>query len=221
MKSYIVLGSGAFAREVYWHILGSAEQRQLCKIVFLDPFADFERVLFGSDKEVAVAKCESSIFAAISGSHLRGFLVGIGSPDIKKRAVEHAISIGIKPADTIVHSKAFLQANDISVGYGGVICPGVIVTTNVQIEDYVVLNLNSTIGHDCKIGRFVTCNPGSQISGGVEIGDSVVIGVGACVKEYTKIAAHTIVGAQAFVSRDITEPGTYVGIPARRITKLE
>jgi serine acetyltransferase len=44
-----------------------------------------------------------------------------------------------------------------------------------------------------------------------------MIGAGSTVIEGKKIAACCVVGAGATVVHDLTEPGVYVGSPARRI----
>jgi UDP-perosamine 4-acetyltransferase len=59
--------------------------------------------------------------------------------------------------------------------------------------------------------------PGVTISGGVTIGRFSMIGAGATVIEGRRIASECIVGAGAIVVHDLTEPGVYIGSPARRI----
>ena len=54
-------------------------------------------------------------------------------------------------------------------------------------------------------------------TGEVELGRNVLIGAGATVIQCRKIADNTVIGAGAVVIRDITEPGTYTGVPARKI----
>jgi UDP-perosamine 4-acetyltransferase len=55
------------------------------------------------------------------------------------------------------------------------------------------------------------------VCGAVTIGAYSLIGAGATVIEGKKIAECCIVGAGATVIHDLTEPGTYVGSPARRV----
>ena len=43
------------------------------------------------------------------------------------------------------------------------------------------------------------------------------MGTGAHILQGLTISDDTIVGAGAVVTKDITEPGTYVGVPARKI----
>lgn len=50
------------------------------------------------------------------------------------------------------------------------------------------------------------------------LGDNVVIGANTVVVGPVEICDNVVVGAMSLVNRSITEPGTYVGIPARRIS---
>lgn len=50
------------------------------------------------------------------------------------------------------------------------------------------------------------------------LGDNVVIGTGSTVIGPITICDNVIVGAMSLVNKDICEPGTYVGIPAKKIS---
>ena len=56
-----------------------------------------------------------------------------------------------------------------------------------------------------------------NVAGRAQIGDFVMIGASAVVIDNIKICSHVTVGAGAVVVNDIREPGTYVGVPARKI----
>ena len=47
------------------------------------------------------------------------------------------------------------------------------------------------------------------------IGNSTWIGAGATVSNNVNICGECTIGAGAVVVKDITEPGTYIGVPAR------
>ena len=51
-----------------------------------------------------------------------------------------------------------------------------------------------------------------------KLGDNVVLGVGTTVVGPIEICDNVIVGAMSLVNRSISESGTYVGIPARKIS---
>lgn len=109
------------------------------------------------------------------------------------------------------------ECRDNSIGEGSVICPGTVVTTGVTIGRHVIINLNCTIGHDCVINDFTTVSPGVNISGNVTIGQCCYIGTGAVIREKITICDNVTIGAGAVVVKDITEPGTYVGNPVRKL----
>jgi len=92
-------------------------------------------------------------------------------------------------------------------------------TCDIKIGEHCHFNLNSTVGHGTLIGDFVTVSPGAKISGDVTIGNNVYIGSNAVIKEGVKVCGNVTIGACAFVNKHITEPGTYVGVPAKRLTR--
>lgn len=98
-----------------------------------------------------------------------------------------------------------------------VMMDGVIVNCGATIGRGAILNTNSTIEHDVVIADWVHVAPGATISGGSKIGRFSMIGAGATVIEGIRIAECCVVGAGSTVVADLTEPGVYVGSPARRI----
>lgn len=118
---------------------------------------------------------------------------------------------------TFIHKSAQILGYDVEIGEGSILCAGTIVTTNCVIGKHTHLNLQTTIGHDCRIGDYFTTAPGVKISGNNEIGECVYIGTNASTKQKLKISDNVVVGMNAAVVKDIFESGTYVGIPARKI----
>ncbi|OGR42326.1 MAG: UDP-3-O-(3-hydroxymyristoyl)glucosamine N-acyltransferase [Elusimicrobia bacterium GWA2_61_42] len=87
-----------------------------------------------------------------------------------------------------------------------------------------------TIGDDCFIGHGVMFINDTFASGGpaggrkefwkaTVIGDKVSIGSNATILPVS-VAAGTVIGAGAVVTKDITKPGVYAGNPARLIKEL-
>ena len=102
---------------------------------------------------------------------------------------------------------------------GNIFCPGSVITTNVYIGAHNHFNLNTTIGHDCKIGSYNTFSPGVNISGNVTIGNNCYFGTNSSVRQGVKICDNVTIGMGAVVLNDITEPGTYVGVPCKKLSK--
>ena len=100
---------------------------------------------------------------------------------------------------------------------GTVAAPLSVVNRASRIGKSVILNTSSSVDHDCVVGDFSHVSPGARLAGGVTLGRRCWVGIGACIIEGIKIADDVVIGAGAAVVEDITEPGVYVGVPARRI----
>lgn len=118
---------------------------------------------------------------------------------------------------THIHPSVLILGDDIRIGEGSIICAGSILTTNIKLGNHTHLNLQTTIGHDCEIGDYFTTAPGAKISGNCKICDFVYLGTNASVKEELSICSSTTIGLNAAVVKNIEEPGTYVGVPAKKI----
>jgi sugar O-acyltransferase (sialic acid O-acetyltransferase NeuD family) len=114
-----------------------------------------------------------------------------------------------------VHPTAIIC--DAQIGEGSYIGPYSIITTNIEIGNHAIINRGNQIGHDCRIGDFLSIMPNAIIGGNVTIGDCVYLGSCSNVREKTSIKDNVIIGMNAAVVKDISEPGTYVGVPAKQI----
>jgi sugar O-acyltransferase (sialic acid O-acetyltransferase NeuD family) len=106
---------------------------------------------------------------------------------------------------------------EASAGDATVVMDGAVINSGAAIGRGVIVNTNSTIEHDVEIGDWVHVAPGATISGSVVVGRFSMVGAGATIIEGLNIAEGCMIGAGAVVVHDLTEPGVYVGCPARRI----
>ena len=143
-------------------------------------------------------------------------VVAIGSPEIKRKIVEKLTRSSIN-FPTLIHPSVLIGDEFVSVGNGCIICAGTIITCNIEIKDFVILNLMCTVGHDTVINSFASFMPSVNISGEVVIHEEVYVGTGAKIINQLEIGKQTIVGAGAVVSKTLPEKCTAVGIPAKPI----
>ena len=71
--------------------------------------------------------------------------------------------------------------------------------------------------HDAQVGDHSHIAPQAALGGGVRVGRRVLLGAGALVLAGLRICDGAVIGAGAVVRAPILEPGTYAGVPARRI----
>lgn len=142
------------------------------------------------------------------------FIVAIGDNNTRHTLAFNLQVRGGRLVEAIVHPKAVV-ASDVVIGKGSIICPGVVVCPNVTIGEGVIVNLNSTIGHDSIISNYVNIAPGANLSGFSTIGLSSYIGTNAAIREKITVGMVSTVGMGAVVVKDV-EPGkVVVGNPAK------
>ena len=95
------------------------------------------------------------------------------------------------------------------------LCPGAIVTADVTLGDFVVLNLRATVGHDATVGAWTTANAHCDITGFVEVGEGVFMGSRASIIPGRKVGARAKLAAGAVVFADVAPGVTVFGNPAR------
>lgn len=100
------------------------------------------------------------------------------------------------------------------IGEGSIICPNVIITTNVQIGKAVLVNCGSQIGHDVSIGDFSTINANVDIAGKCMLGTHVLMGSNSVIIPGKKIYNDVTIGAGSVVIRNINRKKTLFGNPA-------
>jgi sugar O-acyltransferase (sialic acid O-acetyltransferase NeuD family) len=143
----------------------------------------------------------------------------VGSPQICRRLVERARSIGLRFASVIsplAHISSFAR-----LGEGVTIFPGVIINTGASVDSYSILNVGVVVSHDSRVGAYSNINPGARLAGNVTIGEGCYIGMGANVIQGRTIGPWSVVGAGAVAIYDIPSNVTAVGVPARVIKTRE
>lgn len=194
-----IIGAGGFGREIYWSL--SPIERN--NTVF---FVDDEYWDNNNDKILPLSLFERDKYEIV---------VAIADSVHRQRIVE-SLPKSTKYF-THIHPSVQVHGEDVEIGEGSIICAGTILTTNIKIGKHAHLNLITTVGHDCVIGDYFTTAPGVQISGNENIGNRVYFGSRSCMKQKLSICDDVIIGMNAGVVKNITEPGTYVGTPAKKI----
>lgn len=209
MKKIAIIGAGGFGREVKMLIEQINEENKQYDIIGFYDDKHFDGNINGIpylgkiDNLNSVSK-NLSIAISIADPHIKRDILKI----IKNDKIDFP---------NLIHPSVLIGSDEVILGKGNIICAGVIITVNVEISDFVILNLSCTVGHDTNIGRFSSFMPGVNISGEVDIKEGVYVGTGAKIINLIEIGEYTIIGAGAVVAKTLPANCTAVGIPAKPI----
>jgi acetyltransferase EpsM len=147
-------------------------------------------------------------------------VVAVGDPAGRQGIVERLESLHTIGFPILIHPQAWI-GDRVKLGAGAVVFAGAMITTDVEFDAHVHVNLSSTISHDARIGRFSTLSPGVNIAGRVTIGARVHIGTAASIIPGVEVGDDCVIGAGAAVIRSLPSGVTAVGVPARIVDRRE
>lgn len=199
-----IFGTGGFAKEVSWCLVENKKR----KITFVD-VEETDRTING------FPVISEKTFLEINNQKNKKCFIAVGSPNVRYKIYEKIKNLPNICFPNLIDNKVKINKQFNLLGFGNIICRGVVVTTNITIGNFNHFNLNTTIGHDVEIKNFCTFSPGSNISGCTKIGNMCFFGTNSVLLENLKIIDSTTIGAGAVVTKDLVEPGVYVGIPAK------
>lgn len=200
MKNVIIIGTGGHAKVIADIVLEAGDN--LVGFLTNEPDKDFflERPVLGSDLDYAQYRDNE-------------FVIAIGNASARERLANN-MSVNWY---TAIHPTAVISKIGVNIGAGSVVMANAVVNPNAQIGKHCIINTNATVEHDNVIKDFAHVSVGAKLAGTVTIGYKTWIGVGATVSNGISICENCMIGAGAVVVKDITVPGTYVGVPAGKI----
>ena len=211
----IILGAGGFAREVRWLLteLDTGHRYDFAGYAV----SDLSRLGERDARDEVVGDLD---WLASHRDSFAALAFGIGNPGAKHRiAAQLDALLPDVEWPSLVHASARLHRPSARLGRGVVVCAGVLGTVNLVLEDFAMVNLGCTLGHEAVLGRCAVLNPTVNISGGVTLGDRVLVGTGAQVLQYVHVGDDATVGAGAVVTKDVPAGVTVVGIPAKPLAR--
>ncbi len=201
-KKVIVIGAGGHARAA----VALLEHNEYAIQGIYDDSYDVEHketimghALVGSTFDVPN---NAAVFLAVGNNHYRKeLLVKLGDQIVK---------------ENIIHPSAVIEKS-AQLGQFNQVLARVYINAMATVGNNNLLNSGCIVEHECKVGHHNHISVGSVLTGRVTVGDQCFIGANAVVKNGVNICNNVIVGAGAVVINDITEPGTYVGNPVRKV----
>lgn len=200
-----IIGAGGLARE-------------LASWMKTDKNTSFEVVGFWDDNLSALSKYNINIKVLGNISELQSGNVHFGIMDTQIKKILFEKFSGNKKINICQYQHSSVILGDrVTIDSGVILFPNVIVSCDVNIGKGTFINIGSQIGHDSKIGNYVSIMPNVDLGGGSVIEDNVFIGTGSTILPGVKIAKNTRIGAGSVVLKSIKKEGTYFGNPAKKI----
>lgn len=199
MTSLLILGFGGHARSLADVAIAAGVSR----LLFLEPLARAGEGFAGFQAVTSLpANLTGEWFAfPASGDNARREDQCVDAPFPLTRLVSPDATVGLEAE---IGEATFL-ARHAHVG------------PLTRIGRGVILNTGSITDHESVVGDFSHISVNATVAGRCRIGRRVMLGAGATVIDAVTVCDDVTIGAGAAVVADITEPGTYVGVPARRI----
>lgn len=204
MKPLILVGGGGHCKSV----IEAAESsgREIMGILDLPKYFGNECLgyrVIGTDSDIPLYVDDCEFIVTL------GFITDPGHRIQLHKLIENA---GGRLA-TVIASTANVSRHAF-IGAGSVVLHNANINAGARIGKGCIINTGADIEHDVSIGDYCHISTGALVNGDCRIGNATFIGSGSVIANGVSISDNVIVGAGAAVCADITDRGTYVGIPA-------
>lgn len=200
--SVIIFGCGGHARSLVNVIRQGGEDRE---ILLVDENAGDDEMILGCK---AVRQYELK--------EQDCYIIAIGDNTKRSEVYRCLEESGAGKSISIISALAQIGI-DAQIGKGTFVGSNVYIGPQAEIGNNTIINTGCVIEHEVRIGNHTHIAPNATVCGRTRIGNHVFCGAGSTVIDSINICDHVVIGAGAVVKMDITEPGTYVGVPARKI----
>lgn len=144
------------------------------------------------------------------------YAMGIASPNAKRIVGPALVEKGAQFA-SIIHPSTRVYT-EYEIGKGLVTYPNSKIATGCVIGDFVTLQ-STILGHDSKLGDYVTVSSSCGITGGTKLNEGCFIADHACIAVGLEIGKDAYVGIGSVVIRDVKDNEHVFGNPARVFSK--
>lgn len=142
------------------------------------------------------------------------FIVAIGNTAARERISQSMTGINWY---TAIHPNSIISSMDTSFGEGTTVMANAVINPCARIGNHCIINTGAVVEHDNVIEDYTHISVGAKLAGSVHIGKRTWVGVAAAVNNGIRVCDDCMIGSGAVVVKDIAEPGTYIGVPARKI----
>jgi sugar O-acyltransferase (sialic acid O-acetyltransferase NeuD family) len=143
------------------------------------------------------------------------FVMAIADPKNKLTIADSLEQRGAKFIN-LIHPTAMVGKN-VTLGRGCVICPRAVLTCDIRMGNFVLINIAVSVGHDVRIGDGCTISAHADVTGFTELHEGVFLGSHAVITPSVRVKEYAKIGAGSVVIRPVQQGSAVFGIPAKRI----
>jgi hypothetical protein len=209
-ESYIILGAGGLARELYQNL------REKNARAYKKGRESLDCAGFLDDVKTEMPAGYPSIIGKIEGHRPTSeycYYLGVGIPEVRRRIAERFHGFErFFPGWHSYRDDEWLAARSVILGYGSLIEQGQ-VSCDVRIGNFALVS--GVIGHDVQIGDYCEVAPGAAVSGGTILEEGVHLGANSVTAPGVRIGAWSKVSAGSAVMEDVPPCSFVVGVPGK------
>ncbi len=209
MKDIAIFGAGGFGRELACMIKSINQIEPTWNMIGY--FDDGKEV--GEETQYGI--CLGGIERLNEWKNPLSVVMALGSPNVLKTVVGKINNPNIDFPNIIAPNVVLLDESSVVMGKGNVIFPNSLISCNVKMGDFNMLNVYTQMGHESELGSYNVIMPSTNISGGVIVGDANLFGVKSTVLQYKKIENEVVLSPGSVLSRTAKEGKIYLGNPAK------
>lgn len=216
MNDIVIIGAGGFERDVQWLLERINEQLNR------EAGESFWNIFGYIDDGVEIGTEVNGYTVLGSSDYLINRITFLavtcanGASKTMKKVIEKIKSNDNFSFPNLIDPSVHMSSR-IKLGIGNIICVENILTVNIGVEDFFIINFDCTEGHDASLYSFVTLYPSVNISGNTYFGECVELGIRTQIIQGKTVGLGTIVGTESVVVRDLPEECTAVGSPCEPI----
>ena len=209
MRDLAIYGASGFGREVACVVRMINQEKPIWNLIgFFDDGIDegtdvqYGKILGGMER---LNRWETPLSVCFA----------LGSPKVLKSLIKNINNVNIVFPNIIAPNVLFMDKETVRMGMGNVICANSLISCNVKLGDFNMINVCTHLGHECEMGNCNVIMPGVNLSGGVVIGDANLLGVNSVILQYKKVGNEVVLSPGSVLSRTAKDGKVYLGNPAK------
>lgn len=146
-----------------------------------------------------------------------GYIVAFGDNAKRKKKYQNLLDIHAGQCISVISGHSYI-GTEVQIGQGSFVAANTYLGPLAKIGNNTIINTGSIVEHESMVGNNTHIAPNATVCGRVRIGNNVLCGAGSTIIDHISICDNAVIGAGAVVKENIVEQGTYVGVPAKKIS---